>query len=203
MTKAKGTPVAKTVMIPQIQKERMTITITGLSPLLCNRFDPDKIKRIRDKQQKKDTTVGRPVRTPEIEYKASMYMTEDGRPGFIADGIKAACVGACRFVPDMTMTSARGAFYVLGGVLPIEDSEPHMREDVVVIGRGVADLRYRAEFSPPWSITFDVLFNPTVISADDIARLLEIAGFHVGIGDWRPEKSGNKGMFQVARDENG
>ena len=98
------------------------------------------------------------------------------------------------------MTQARGSFFIMGDILPI-DGDHQMREDIVRLGGRTADLRYRAEF-PEWKITLTIRHNPRIISQEGIINLLENAGFGVGIGDWRPEKSGSHGMFQVSRNGN-
>ncbi len=43
--------------------------------------------------------------------------------------------------------------------------------------------------------------NSGAISAEQIANLLNTAGFGVGIGEWRPEKNGSYGRFHVASTE--
>jgi hypothetical protein len=43
-----------------------------------------------------------------------------------------------------------------------------------------------------------VRFNANVLSAAQIVNLFNTAGFGVGIGEWRPEKDGQFGMFHVA-----
>jgi hypothetical protein len=35
----------------------------------------------------------------------------------------------------------------------------------------------------------------------EIFNLFELAGFLVGVGDWRPQCNGSHGMFRVKRDE--
>src|SRR3546814_12646621 len=94
-------------------------------------------------------------------------------------------VGACRFV-DMKMTEARGAFHIDGEMLTVQ-GEPRPREDMVRVGMGTADIRYRPEF-PEWSILAAIKFNASVISAEQIANLLSTAGFAIGIGEWRPDR---------------
>ena len=58
-------------------------------------------------------------------------------------------------------------------------------------------MRYRPMFKS-WSLTFHLEFEDE-IPADVIKEALEIAGKYVGIGDWRPEKKGKFGKFQVVK----
>lgn len=75
-----------------------------------------------------------------------------------------------------------------------------MREDMVRVGMGTADLRYRPEFSE-WRTKILVRYNTNVLSEAQILNLLNVAGFAVGVGEWRPEKDGQYGMFHVATDK--
>src|SRR3546814_3661620 len=62
-------------------------------------------------------------------YEACFYRTPTGDYGFPTIGLKAAMVGACRFV-DMKMTEARGAFHIDGEMLTVQ-GEPRPRADMV------------------------------------------------------------------------
>jgi hypothetical protein len=56
-------------------------------------------------------------------------------------------------------------------------------------------MRYRPMFKD-WVLEFHVQFEDE-IPADVVKEAFEIAGKYVGIGDWRPEKKGKFGKFQV------
>lgn len=71
-----------------------------------------------------------------------------------------------------------------------------MREDVVRIGMGTADLRYRPEF-PEWTASLVVRFVASSISQESVLSLINAGGFGVGVGEWRPEKSGQNGQYRV------
>lgn len=64
------------------------------------------------------------------------------------------------------------------------------------VGMGVADIRYRCEFKE-WSAVVKIRYNASVLSEAQIRNLFNVAGFGVGIGEWRPEKDGSFGMFHV------
>lgn len=98
------------------------------------------------------------------------------------------------------MTAARGAFHINGELVPIFGSEPRMREDMVKIAMGTADVRFRGEFADWWT-QLDLSYNAGFFSLDQIVNLLSQAGFGVGVGEWRPERSGSYGRFHVASAE--
>ena len=57
-------------------------------------------------------------------------------------------------------------------------------------------VRTRAMFED-WSCVFQVETDPEIVDRSQIAAWLEIGGRRVGIGDWRPAKSGHYGRFTV------
>ena len=76
------------------------------------------------------------------------------------------------------------------------DGEPKPREDMVRVQSGSPDIRYRAEFID-WRITVPVELNETALSMEQLVNLFRIGGFAVGVGDWRPEKGGQHGRWEV------
>lgn len=194
---AKQEAVGMEIRIPKIDLEEMYLTVVGDTSLIVHRFGQKTKDKIREKQTGQATS-GKQPKDPKAEYEASMHRMPDGSPGFPGGGFKASSIGACRFA-DIPMTEARGAFHVLDDMVKIEGS-PNMREDAVRIARGVTDLRYRAEFKE-WRATFKVRYNTSAMSAPQIVNLFNIAGFGVGIGEWRPQKNGMHGMFHVENTE--
>jgi hypothetical protein len=75
-----------------------------------------------------------------------------------------------------------------------------MRQDVVRLEYGVADIRFRGWF-PRWSCTLNVTFNSRLISLEQLLALFEAAGFGSGVMEWRPSAphsdSGQYGSFAI------
>ena len=187
--------------IPPINIDTATIQLIGDSPLICHAWSDKAKKQMLDKQMKK-ATQAKAAKDPEQEYRDSLYPMLDGKGyGFPAVAFKAAAVDACSHVSNMTKVEARGAFHINGELVPI-DGEPSMREDMVRLG-GVgapADIRYRGEFKT-WKVMFTLRYNANVISLEQLLNLFNIAGFAIGVGEWRPQKDGSYGMFHVATKE--
>lgn len=190
-----------TVDVQRIQTTKVKIPIRGTTPLIVHRFSEKAKKAMLDAMQGKKSP--KQAKDPEAEYEAAFYRLKDGeRYGFPAIGFKQAMVSATRFFgKDVSMVLVRQTVFVHGEegedqpLIPI-DGTPHMREDVVTVGRGGHDLRYRPEF-PEWSATVPVEFVTATFTLDSVVSLIEAAGLGVGVGEWRPEKNGDFGQFTV------
>lgn len=197
------------VEIPQIEICTAAVRIIGDSPLISHAWSEKAKKMILDKQMKKATT-GKEVRDPWMDFCESLYWL-DGMPknpeeadiakarfGFPTVAFKACAIDAGYQQGVLAKkTTARGAFHLIGEFAEINGT-PTMREDMVKIGMGTADLRYRGEFKN-WSTELTIAYNPKAISLEQIISLLDIGGFANGVGEWRPSKDGSFGTFHVAK----
>jgi len=199
------------VEIKPLNRQHITITLIGDSPLICHKWSEKAKKEMLDKQMKK-AKKAKTAKDPEQDYRESLYWLDDegnmlnltpntdpakwkGNFGFPAIGIKAAFVSACRNIDGIPMTLARGALHINREYIVI-DGKPSMREDMVRLNGGTADIRYRGEFKK-WKSKIDLIFNADVLSTEQIVNLFSVAGFAVGIGEWRPEKNGTFGLFHI------
>lgn len=189
------------VDVPRIRVARMDLKLVGDSPLVVHKWSEKAKGQMAAKQQKKGERA-KAAKDPQQEFRDSLHSMGNGAYGFPASGFKRAAVSACRYADGMAMTVARGAFHVNGDLVEIHGSEPKMREDMVRIARGTADIRYRGEFTK-WWVTLDVSYNADVISPEQIVNLFNLAGFGVGVGEGRPERQGalGWGRFHVATEK--
>jgi hypothetical protein len=195
MARGKTEPAPLTVSIPAMNVQRMEITLVGDSSLICHRWSDEAKKQILDKQMKRARTA-KEAKSPERDCEQSLYRGADGGYVFPAVAFKSAAVDACSHVSEITKVQARGAFHVIGEYVKLE-GKPSPREDMVRVGMGTADIRFRGEFKK-WSVKLSIRYNANVLSAEQIVNLLNTAGFAIGVGDWRPQKNGSHGMFSVA-----
>ena len=189
-----------TVQIDRIDAESIQVPIIGTTPLIVHRFSEKAKRQMLDAMQGKRTP--KVAKDPEAEYMAAFYELKDGRYGFPSVGFKQAMVSATRlFGKDVSMVLVRQTIFVHGEVgkeqpLVAIEGEPQMREDVVTVGRGGHDLRYRPEFSE-WRADLHITYVKASWTRGSVLTLLDAAGMGVGIGEWRPEKNGDFGTFKI------
>ena len=127
--------------------------------------------------------------------------------GFPVTGIKQSIItGAYRAGLDVKQTELRGTFFLEGAteaatvdVAEIVGPLPEMREDMVKVGgmSKTADIRYRGEFKQ-WEIPLRLKYNRDgKYSLEQILNMVNFGGFVVGIGEWRPERDGQFGMYTL------
>jgi len=181
----------------ELDLQTIVVPIKGITPLLMNRFTDEVRQSIEDGQQG-TAKRGKPPRDPEGEFKAAQYRTESGDLYVPAVAFKESMIRAAK-ATGMAMVDARTAFHVVGEELPLVCTDPYMRTDRVVIGRGTTSVAYRAAIEE-WRVDVPIRFNARAISAEQLVNLLQLAGFGVGILAWRPECKGSMGMFEVKTD---
>lgn len=196
-----------TVMVPSIRRAFIDVTVRGISQLVMHKWDEKAKKQMLDNMSG-NRTKKKEAKDPEAEYEATIYYREDGSYGFPSVAFKKAMVRAAKQVDGLAMTDTRSSIFVrpqddadMDLVLIESDAGPRMREDPVTVGRGGTDLRYRAEFTD-WRAHLRIEVNASgLLSPREILNLVNLAGFHVGIGEYRPEKGGDWGRFEVVEDD--
>ena len=189
-------------LLKPIRTILLTFHIESLSPLIQHRWSEKSLQQMRDKHQKK-TGNTREKRDPEAEYKAAMYRDEDGAYGFPLHAMSSALLEAAHKDIGITKKNVSKAGFFSrpprGGadnIVPMTCSEPWQREDHVRLSMNSTDLRYRPQFDE-WGAELTVTIDIELLHKDDFITLINRAGFGVGIGEWRPEKGGEYGRFEI------
>lgn len=192
------------VGLQRIRRETAIIHVKGTAPLIVHAWS-DKAKRMMLEAQM-GKKVAKEKKDPERDFQSSRYLFSDGSgDGFPIMGFKAATVkgGGRIFGKAVKMTELRQNFtFLADGVASdgaqlarIHAAPPIMREDMVRVGMGTADIRYRAEYRD-WSAILRIQFVPNLIDLESVVALVDAGGTN-GIGEWRPEKNGSFGTYEV------
>lgn len=181
--------------------QRVEIPVVGTSELITHAWSQKAKGMMLEKQMNPGTRAKKEPKDPNADYQAAFYRMPDGQAGVKASAFKAAIVGACRLFDGLPMTQAKIAIRVLGEILPLE-GEPYMREDMVRLETGVADIRFRPGF-PEWRCVLPISFNASLLTIQSLVNLVDAAG-QGGICEWRPSSpksaSGSYGTFCVDRE---
>jgi hypothetical protein len=138
----------------------------------------------------------------------------EGEFGFRACGLKAAIIRAATDA-NLHMTDMRRALRVPGDVsrgangagrdaqrfqsdslIRIQADRAWMGMDMVRLSSSVADVRFRPVFTDWWANAV-IKYNKSVLNLEQVVNLVKMAGFGVGIGEWRPERGGEWGTFTI------
>ena len=169
------------IELKPIDIKEITLNIVGTTPLIVHKWD-DKVKQeMLDKQMGKAKTKKHDIKNPVRDFIESLYWL-DGKPeeyteeafenaitngarfGFPANGVKASVVSAgFRAGVTKDKVSSHGAFHIEGEFVEIIGI-PRIREDMVRVGMGAADIRFRGQFDE-WSSLVRVKYNNGVMTA--------------------------------------
>lgn len=189
--------------LERIEVHRMEVPIVGITPLIVHAWS----EKARNQMAATETVKRKKEpRDPQGDFEAARYRLPDGRDGFPAVGFKAAMVGAARLFDGVTMTALKQWLFVVGEgpsqLVPIT-GKISRREDMVRVGQGKADIRWRPQFDD-WSTTLLVEFVASAITPSSVLALVDAAGIG-GVGEWRPSApkgaTGSYGRFRVAQVE--
>lgn len=207
------------VEIKPIEMQSVQLTIVGDTPLIMHTWSEKAKKQMLDAQMGKAKGKQKEKKNPVEDFINSMYWltqkpdepTEEAferairngaRFGFPVTALKQAAISASfRKGWSKDKASLRGAFFidgVFGEFMEIKSDPPVMREDMVKIGMGTADLRYRGEFRN-WSAAFTLKYDVNgQFDLSSIVNMLNAGGTVCGLGEWRVERDGQFGMFHVS-----
>lgn len=210
---------AEVIEIRPIEIKKVTIRIVGDTPLIMHAWSEKAKRMMLEAQMGVAKGKKKEAKNPVDDFIRSMYwltqMPEDGtmesfeeaiangaRFGFPVTAFKQAAISAAyRMGWAKDKMSMRGAFFIdsdENGMIEIHSDTPEMREDMVKVGMGTADIRYRGEFKN-WYADLTISYNANgQYSLENIVNIINAGGYVCGVGEWRPERDGQNGMFHVA-----
>lgn len=214
------------VVIRPIELKKVHIRIEGDTPLIEHAWSVKAKQMMLDAQMGKAKGKQKPKKSPVEDFIDSMYwlegkpeindsMSEEEKMSAYADAIEngakfgipvtaikqAAISAAYRLGWSKDKVSLRGAFFIEAdenGMVEIDSDIPVMREDMVRVGMGTADIRFRGQFNN-WGADLVLSYNVNgPYDLNSIINMINAGGYVCGVGEWRPEKDGQYGQFHVA-----
>ena len=189
------------------------ITIRGTSPIIMHNGAAGLDKRSPANLEKAEITSKRgsnrtasdDARLAELETQTALYLDQSGAPTLPEAALRACIETAARKQKQgpqvregLIVTDVKSFDYdrkKYGATLKKLVKTTQFTVPVVVRGSGRIP-RTRAKFDE-WSCTFTVEGDPELVDKDQLEAWLDIGGRRIGLGDWRPEKSGHYGRFET------
>lgn len=163
------------------------VTIKGISPLLMHRYPLEPIEAIEKK-------------LPEEQARLALY-EQDGNAFVPGVNIQRALVAGATFSKGKgrasLQKSAAAALFVnesqvlLNGAKWVIDARP-----VSIPATKGRVVRYRPRFDE-WELRFTITFDETLLTEQQVRRIVDDTGSRVGLLDFRPERKGPFGRFMV------
>lgn len=185
------------IRVQQIDLTTVNFKITGTSPLLMDKFPEEVKKQIEEKQTGK-SKAKKQLRDIDKETISAIHKTTEGQIGYPSIGFKAGLIESTSFIGDKMFSKKllRGIQIVnaVEGLVPIE-----FKKQDVLSHSIQSNTKYSPQFHD-WSCILQIQFDKNNISTEDIASLINYAGFYYGIGIWSPrcKSGGGYGMYKLA-----
>lgn len=223
-----ATKKTEVIEIKPIEIKKFNIRIVGDTPLIMHAWSEKAKREMLEAQQGAKKGKAKERKNPVVDFINSMYwltdkpnvnndmneeeceelfnkaIAEGARFGFPVTAFKQAAISASyRLGWSKDKMSLRGVFFIdsdENGMVEIKSDVPEMREDMVKIGMGTADIRYRGEFKN-WCADLTVSYNANGnYDLNSIINIINAGGYVCGVGEWRPERDGQNGMFHIQAD---
>lgn len=220
-----ATKKTEVIEIKPIEIAKLNIRIVGDTPLIVHAWSEKAKREMLEAQQGKKKGKAKERKNPVVDFINSMYwltekpdvdcdmkeeeceerfnkaIAEGAKFGFPVTAFKQAAISAAyRLGWSKDKMSLRGVFFIdsdENGMVEIKSDVPEMREDMVKIGMGTADIRYRGEFKN-WYADLTISYNVNGnYDLNSIINIINAGGYVCGVGEWRPERDGQNGMFHI------
>ena len=192
---------------------RYQVTINGISPIIVHNGaagldtrSPAKLEISKiTKKRGSNRSEADDLRLIELECQNSLYLDGDGKPTIPAAALRAMIETAARKLKQgpqvregLIVESVDSFDYnVQRYGKTVEKIGKSAQFTVPVVVQRARVLRTRAMFELPWSITATLDVDDELVDKTQLESWLDIGGRRIGLCDWRPEKSGQYGRFDV------
>lgn len=198
MRKTKNKTEKETINVTELDLRTRRIKIRGITPLLMCAMDLFALQQLDNKRNGK--TVVKDMRTENQKFKDKILKNDKGEPCLPAETFYKGMIFVAPYLEGLDMKKVRGSIRIMQTLIPIKCGGKVKVHETWGRDAGVtkAPKTIKRPMFEKWSVEFDIKYNATNISWEQIVNLLNWAGFQSGAGSWRPEKGGNFGQYELA-----
>ena len=188
------------IEIKPLALKKLKVKIVGMTPYLPEPMDMAVLERYDSKKANKTYTKDDVSESDKVKEK--YYFCDDGKTkGIPARAFYKSIIRASTYFFDKSdggMRNIKEGITILGNILPLK----YKKERVVThwgrtSGQSKAPRKIMRNQFEEWSCELEIQFNSAWLSAEQIINILNWAGFHIGVGGFRKECTGNYGCFSV------
>jgi hypothetical protein len=183
----------------------ITIEITGVTPLLCNKFTD--AAAMASTNGDRGSSAGMDRGTPKEIAASKLYIGLNGKPMIPSPNLLRCLVDGGSFtkIGKKQVTTKRES--MLYSCLTIEAAEVEILHKqawmvdvraVRIPATGGRILAHRPMFED-WRLAFEIELDTSIINAKLFRQIVDDAGKRIGLGDFRPSTKGPYGRFVVTR----
>ena len=189
----------ETVTLKQRGTSSIGVRLVGLTPLIQNNFSQKAMEQMLSKHVGR--TEERKKKNPRQCIEDAKVLNMRGEVCIPPTAIKKSMLTALANIKTDKSWQVKQAVFVDALSVPVKFESMQPRLDMVRTSgvNRVPDVRFRPQFND-WEATVVVVYGSDCVSLDLVLNLLQLAGDGVGIGEWRPEKSGTSGRFRIDPD---
>lgn len=174
------------------------------SDRLADPLDPDakELKALTSKRKKTDEDH---ELIKHKDWKGALYYRKDIGPYMPGINIKACLVNAAKLnklgqaVKRGVVINEMECALNYKGPRDIEDLYQDDFVDTRSVVVGTSRLMRTRPIFQEWALEFSLIFSDEILSLDDVLMIVDRAGKFIGLGDYRPDKGGPFGTFEVKK----
>jgi len=189
----------QSISIKQLNIATIKVKVIGDTPYMpepmdmavLDRYDKKKSKQSYDKDDISEND----------KVKEKYYYTDDGKKGIPARAFYNAMIRASNYLFDKKdggMRNIKEGVVILGDIIELNYSKETVLEHWGrTSGQSKAPRKILRNAFYDWSCELVIRYNESHLSSEQLFNILNWAGFHIGVGAFRKEKTGNFGLFRV------
>lgn len=187
------------INVKQLNVATIKVKVVGDSPYMPEPMDVAVLERYDKKKSKQSYDKDDISEIDKVKEK--YYYTPKGEKGIPARAFYNAMIRASSYLFDKKdggMRNIKEGVVVLGDILPLTYSKEEIIEHWGrMSGQSKAPRKILRNGFYDWSCELTIRYNEAQLSPEQIFNILNWAGFHIGVGAFRKEKTGNFGLFRV------